>query len=240
MRGPDHIPMEPGTHTAALFDLDGTLYEGYIWQALTRHHTAHRFKRAILYAYLGLHLPLWPMMKAGLISAGAFYHAWGANMAWLVRGVPLDRAHAIWDWLIEDQILPRLRPEMAAALSAHRAAEHRVLLLSGTFQPLLERLADRLEIEGAIATPLARQGGRYTGKIVPPLSIGQGKLQRLERYLSGDGQGISLDRSYFYTDSIVDVPLLEKVGHPVAVYPDSQLADMAALRGWQIVGLPGA
>jgi HAD superfamily hydrolase (TIGR01490 family) len=232
--------MKPDTRAAALFDLDGTLYNGYIWQALTRHHTSQRCNLPILYAYLGLHLPLWPLMKAGLISADTFYHAWGANMAWLVRGIEVSKAQAIWDWLIEHQILPQLRPEMVTALEAHRAARHRVLLLSGTFLPLLERLADQLELEAAIATPLARRSLRYTGRIVPPLSIGEGKLRRLERYLSGAGQGIELERSYFYTDSIVDAPLLERVGYPVAVYPDQELVDLAGRRGWQVVGPPGA
>lgn len=228
--------MTTGGAVAAFFDLDGTLYNGYIWRALRRHHETHRFKLPTLYIYLATHIALWPLKNAGLIPEDFFYRAWGVNMAWLVRGVSVERARAIWDWVADREILPNLRREMETALKRHRAAGHRVVLLSGTFQPLLETIAARLGADGAVGTPLAQQNGRYVGKIVPPLGVGAGKVERLRAYLATPGWGIDLAASYLYTDAIADAPVLEIVGHPVAVYPDAQLAALAAKRGWPQIG----
>jgi HAD superfamily hydrolase (TIGR01490 family) len=223
------------TTTGAFFDLDGTLYADYVWRALTRHHIAHRFHLATLYVYLGLHLPLWPLMRARLVTPGFFYRAWGANMAWLVRGVSIERAEKIWGWLLHHEILPNLHRPVMEALNQHKEEGHHIVLISGTFQPLLSTIASCVGAQGAIATPLTRADGRYTGQIDPPLNIGRAKVDRLHAYLQGPGEGIRLHDSFFYTDSIVDLPLLEIVGHPIAAFPDDRLAALAASRGWRLI-----
>lgn len=228
--------MKGSRHTAAFFDLDGTLYNDYVWRAMRRYHRAHRFKLPALYAYLGTHVALWPLKNAGLISDDFFYRMWGAHMAWLVKGVLVEQAQAIWDWVADQEILPNLRPEMRSAVERHRSAGHRVVLLLGTFLPLLRLIAARLEMDGAVGTPLAQRNGRCTGKIVPPLGVGAGKAKRLRAYLAGPGQGIDLAASYFYTDAVSDTAVLEMVGHPAVVYPDACLAALAAERGWPMIG----
>ncbi|MFQ5400573.1 MAG: HAD-IB family hydrolase [Anaerolineae bacterium] len=228
--------MRDGSNAAAFFDLDGTLYNNYIWRALRQHHQAHRFKLPSLYVYLGTHIALWPLKNAGLISDEFFHWMWGTHMSWLVRGVSVKRAREIWDWVADQEILPNLRPEMQAAIERHRTEGRRVILLSGTFLPLLQLIAARLEMDGAVGTPLAQRNGRYTGKIVPPLGVGEGKAARLRAYLAGPGQGIDLATSYFYTDAISDTAVLEMVGHPAVVYPDARLAALAAERGWPVIG----
>ncbi|MFQ5615483.1 MAG: HAD family hydrolase [Anaerolineales bacterium] len=219
---------------AAFFDLDGTLFDGYVWRALQRHHEAHRFKLPTLYAYLLSHIALWPLKNARLVSEEFFYRAWGKNMAWLVRGVQIERAQAIWEWVTDHEILPNLRPEMRNALARHRAEGHRVVLLSGTFQPLLEVVTARLGADGAVGTPLAQRNGRYLGRIIPPLGVGAGKALRMRQY--ADGHGIDLKAAFVYTDAFTDAPALEMVGHPVAVYPDARLAALAVERGWPVIG----
>lgn len=221
---------------AAFFDLDGTLFDGYVWRALRRHHEAHRFKLPTLYAYLFSHIALWPLKNAKLIREDFFYRAWGVNMAWLVRGVRVDRTKLIWEWVIEKEILPNLRPEMQERIAHHRAEGHRIILLSGTFLPLLEVIAARVGADDALGTSLVQQDGIYTGQIVPPLSVGSGKVTRLHEYVSSAGQGIDLAHSFLYTDAFVDAPVLEIVGHPVVVYPDVRLAALASKRGWQVIG----
>jgi HAD superfamily hydrolase (TIGR01490 family) len=227
--------MKKNPKAAAFIDLDGTLYDGYIWIALTRHHLRFRMQLPALSAYLGLHLPLWPLLKLKLLSPGTFYHSWGTHMAWLVKGVSVRRGERIWAWLIDEQILPAMRQEIQAAIQTHLDEGHQVFLLSGTFQPLLDELARRLGLDGAIATPLQIAGERYTGKIQPPLNIGGGKLERIKRLLLTDGDEIDLSRSYLYTDSIVDLPALKAVGHPVAVYPDQDLVNLARANAWRII-----
>lgn len=222
--------------TAAFVDLDGTLCDIYLWQALFRHHRQLCFKRAAMVAFIAFHMPLWLLSKARLLSREFFYRTNAANLAWLVGGVSIERAKEIWEWLRENETIPHLRPEMQAAIEDHKSQGHRVILLSGSFTPFVDALAARLGVEGAIATPLAVKNGRYTGKIVPPINVGQGKVERLERFLDGPGKEIDLAASYFYTDSIVDASVLEMFGHPVAVYPDPELANLAAARGWPVIG----
>ncbi len=107
---------------------------------------------------------------------------------------------------------------------------------SGSFTPILDKVVAYLGIEGAIATPLAVKNGRYTGKIVPPLNIGNGKVERLNQFLAGPGKEIDLKKSYFYTDSVMDLPVMKLFGNPVAVYPDEFLAETAKSKDWQIIG----
>ncbi|MGD8627079.1 MAG: haloacid dehalogenase-like hydrolase, partial [Anaerolineae bacterium] len=74
--------------------------------------------------------------------------------------------------------------------------------------------------------------GRLTGEIEPPPCYGQGKVVWAERFARE--HAVDLSASYFYTDSISDLPLLERVGQPVAVNPDPRLRRLARARGWQI------
>lgn len=221
---------------AAFIDLDGTLCDIFLWQALFRHHQQLCFKRAAMVAFIAFHMPLWLLYEAHLLPQGFFYRLHATNLAWLVGGVSVERAERIWEWVLENEIIPHLRPEMLAVIEDHQSQGHRVILISGSFTPLLDELAVRLGVERAIATPLAIKSGRYTGKIIPPLNVGRGKFERLERFLDGPGKEIDLTASYFYTDSIVDAPVLGMFGHPVAVYPDPELTDLAAARGWSVIG----
>jgi HAD superfamily hydrolase (TIGR01490 family) len=226
---------DPKNKIAAFIDLDGTLYDGYLWQALFRHHKQFRFKRAALYTFIAFHLPLWLLSRGRLLSKNFFYQTHAANLAWLLAGVSVKQADGIWRWVIDNEILPGLRPEMEAAIEKHQSRGHRVILISGSFAPLLNELAVCLGVE-AIATPLAVKNGQYTGKIIPPLNVGQGKVERLKQFLAGPGKEIDLATSYFYTDAIVDAPVLEMFGYPVVVYPDRELANLATARGWLVIG----
>ena len=221
---------------AAFIDFDGTLCDIYLWQALFSHHRQLRFKRVSLYAFVAFHMPLWLLYEARLLSRAFFYRMHATNLAWLVSGVSVERADAIWEWMLENEIVPHLRPEMQAAIEDHQSQGHRVILISGSFTPILDTLATRLGFERAIATPLAVKDGRYTGRIIPPLNIGRGKVERLRQFLDGAGREIDLAASYFYTDSMVDAPVLDMFGYPVAVYPDPELASLAAARGWPVIG----
>lgn len=195
-----------------------------------------RFNRDALYAFIAIYTPIWLLYKVHMISQEYFYQLHRSNLAWLLRGVSIERAEEIWDWVINNQIIPHLRPEMLAAIENHQSLGHRIFLISGSFTPLLDQLTFNLGVDGSIPTPLATENGHYTGKIIPPLNIGQGKVKRLKQFLDGTGNNFDLTKSFFYTDSYVDAPVMELFGHPVAVYPDSQLAKLAATHSWPIIG----
>jgi putative phosphoserine phosphatase/1-acylglycerol-3-phosphate O-acyltransferase len=77
--------------------------------------------------------------------------------------------------------------------------------------------------------------GRFTGEAERPVCYGAGKIYWAERFAAAEG--IDLDRSYFYTDSITDLPVLERVGEPRVVNPDLRLRRVAARRGWPLLRL---
>lgn len=224
---------------AAIFDLDGTLYDGHIWLALKRHHETHGIKRAALYTYMLSHMALWPLYRWSLLSETRFYKLWGRHMPWLVGGLTLEEADQVFHWVTEEEVMPNLRQDILSVLQEHQARGHHVILLSGTFQPLLQVIGRRLGVEDVVGTELAVRDGRYTGNIVPPVCMAEGKAQRLQSFVDMGHQEINLSASYAYADGPIDLPVLELVGHAAAVYPDPRLAAVAEERSWPILGEPG-
>lgn len=220
----------------ALFDFDGTLYTGHIWQDLVRHHWTARRHRRWAVAYVAWNMALLPLYKVGLVSRATFFHKWGETMAWLLRGWSLDEAQVLFEQLTEEQILPNLRPDVLDRLRLHQAEGHLVALVSGTFAPFLEMIAQRIEAPHAIGTPLEVRNGCYTGRIVPPLCQSEGKPRRVQAYLAERGLEIDWTASFAYADRDSDVPLLSLVGQPVAVYPEEALLAHAQAQGWPVIG----
>jgi phosphoserine phosphatase len=98
---------------------------------------------------------------------------------------------------------------------------------------LTDWVCEDLDIEHSIATRVEVVDGKFTGRGIKPFCYGRGKLYWAEKF--AEEHGIDLAASWFYTDSIVDLPMLEAVGHPVAVNPDPRLRAEAKRRGWLVV-----
>ena len=221
---------------AALFDLDGTLYTGHIWQDLARHHwEAHRHRRWVV-AYLTWNMAPLPLYKLGLMSRSTYFQIWGETMGWLLRGWSLAEAQALFEKLWEEQIAPNVRPDILDHLHQHQDQGHLVALVSGTFAPLLDVIARRLGVQHAIGTPLEVRNGHYTGRIVPPLCQSEGKPRRAQAYFADQSVEIDWAASYAYADRNTDIPLLNLVGQPVAVYPDETLLAHARSEDWPVIG----
>jgi len=219
----------------AFFDLDGTLFTGHVWRALADHHRSQHTHRLHLTIYLMAHMGLWGLHRARLVSEQAAYGAWVRHMSWLMAGFGVERGREIFRRICDEAVVPQLRPDTMELLRQHQADGHAVVLVSGTFQEMLEVIARRLELQGAVGTRLQARNGRYTGGIVEPACFGGGKLARVREYLA-EHPNIELPASFAYGDSIYDLPLLEAVGHPTVVYPDTRLAAIAGRRQWPIVG----
>jgi HAD superfamily hydrolase (TIGR01490 family) len=132
--------------------------------------------------------------------------------------------------------MPNVRPDVLDRLRRHQADGHLVTLVSGTFAPFLELIARKLNVPHAIGTPLEMRDGRYTGRIVPPLCQSEGKPYRVQAYFAEQGLDVEWAASFAYADHDTDVPLLDLVGRPVAVYPDEGLLGQAQVRGWPVMG----
>jgi HAD superfamily hydrolase (TIGR01490 family) len=217
----------------AVFDLDGTLYTGHIVLGIARHHRIHHVKRAALYFYMATHMALWPLWRLGLLPEAVLRELSARHLGWTVRGWTPQEASVAFKWVVGHYVLPLARPEVVRRVGAHQAAGHRVILVSGTLAPLLSEIGRQLGIEEAVGTPLMVREGRYTGASELPTCQGLGKVSRLKSYLADDS--IAWSESYVYADSYGDLPLLEEVGHPVAVHPDDALAAHAQDRHWEII-----
>jgi len=221
--------------SAAIFDLDGTLFTGHVWLGLSRYLRLHRRNRFWLYAFMATHLPLSLLYHVNLTDGGKMRLIWSRHMSWMLRGMSVTDGVRAFAWVTDEHVMPLLRSDVAALLREHQERGERVILLSGAFQPLLEVIGERLGVEVVIGTQPERRDGRYTGRALEPACQGEGKAMRLRTYLAGEGSDVDPGACSAYADSIFDLPVLEMVGHPVAVYPDEELAALAAQRGWPIV-----
>lgn len=119
------------------------------------------------------------------------------------------------------------------AVREHQARGDLCAIVTGTSPYASRPLARLLDIPHVVSSVFeVDERGRFTGRPVYPLCLGEGKLTRARAF--ADEQGISLSSATFYTDSITDLPLLEAVGVPVAVNPDPRLSHVARRRGWRV------
>jgi len=132
-----------------------------------------------------------------------------------------------------DEVRQHLRTDIVRKVEEHREAGSALALLTSGTRYLTDFVRRDLRIEHALATRVEVVDGRFTGKGIMPFCYGRGKVYWAEKF--ADEHGIDLAKSYFYTDSIVDLPMMERVGHPVAVYPDARLRSEAKRRGWPII-----
>lgn len=202
--------------------------------SLMRHHFLHRTKRLHAIRYLAVHLPIWWAYGLRLLEESAARDLWTRNLGWTVQGWTPEEAKSAFVWIADEYVMKRQRADVVKRLRIHQESGHRVILLSGTPSPLLGVIGSRFGIEETVGTPLILQNGRYTGQSEPPACQGTNKVLRLENYF-GDTSAIDWDRSWAYADSNTDIPVLDRVGNPVAVYPDKKLENHAREMGWEII-----
>ena len=142
------------------------------------------------------------------------------------------------DTFMQEKIEPIMLPAARDLLEKHRAQGHLLLIITATNRFVTEPIAAALNVDHLIATEPEMMNGRYTGNVAGAPSFREGKVKCLENWLKING--INLSSSWFYSDSLNDLPLLEMVTHPVAVDPDDTLAGHARMRGWPIISLRSA
>lgn len=151
----------------------------------------------------------------------------------LTKGHSVEELLSLMDVVYKNEIQPRLWPETVAAAKEHLAAGREVWLLTAAPVELAEAIARDIGATGALGTIVGHKDGVLTGELVGEPLHGKAKRKAAEK-LAKD-RGISLKRSWAYSDSYNDLPLLSSVGHPVAVNPDKILARHAEAAGWEIL-----
>lgn len=130
---------------------------------------------------------------------------------------------------------PIILPAARALLDRHRGRGDTLLIITATNAFVTAPIAARLGVPHLLATEPEMHEGRYTGRVAGVPCFQGGKVTRLDAWLQAQGE--TLRDSAFYSDSHNDLPLLERVDHPVAVDPDDTLRSHAAARGWPVVSL---
>lgn len=149
-----------------------------------------------------------------------------------IVGVPVE----VLTGLAED-IIPKLlddvRREARGLIDLHAHAGRDTYIVSASPVEIVGKFAEAMDMTGGLGTVAQSSHGVYTGELAQPFCYGEGKAVAMRKV--AEERGYDLARSYAYTDSIGDLPMLEAVGHPVAVNPDRALEAIAYHRGWPIV-----
>jgi HAD superfamily hydrolase (TIGR01490 family) len=130
-------------------------------------------------------------------------------------------------------ILPRIYREVLEAAYRHQDEGRPAFIVTAASQELAELLARVLVLDGAIGTRSDVKDGVYTGQPEGPFVYGEGKAVAIREMAERDG--VDLEESWAYSDSVSDLPMLRAVGHPVVVNPDANLTHIAREEGWDIM-----
>ncbi|CAB5704768.1 HAD hydrolase, family IB [Delftia tsuruhatensis] len=161
-----------------------------------------------------------------------------ATEAFCARGA--QQAGQAHERFMREVISPAIRPQALDLLRGHQQAGDEVVIVTATNEFVTRPIAAALGVKELIAVELERDArGWFTGEIRGTPSMRDGKVRRMQQWLEARGLDWKDVETWFYSDSWNDVPLLERVDHPVATNPDTRLRALARERGWHILDLFG-
>jgi HAD superfamily hydrolase (TIGR01490 family) len=209
----------------AFFDLDRTIIKAVSGRALAR----RAFKKGlmnisdmVIALYLGL------VHRIGLADPVKIMQK---MLVW-VKGLPEQELKDLCSEVLSEDLLPSVHQEVLDELKMHKARNATIIILSSSLEQICRGVADHLKIDEIICSRLEVINGLLTGVPVGNLCYGEEKFTRLNEYCEKNNN--KTEDSWYYGDSISDLPALEAVGHPVCVNPDRQLRKKAAAKGWKI------
>ncbi len=211
---------------ATFFDLDGTLLlvnSGKLWLQRERREgrlSAGQLVLAIF--YLGAY-------RFGVIDIDRAME----KALETVKGLPEDEVRGWTEEWYEREVRQYAAPGAWPVIESHRHKGHPLVLLTSSSPYEAAVAREQFGLEHVLSTRYEVRDGRFTGRLIRPVSFGQGKVDLAEAFTSE--HDLDLDRSYFYTDSITDLPMLERVGRPRVVHPDPRLRLTACRRGWPVL-----
>ena len=157
---------------------------------------------------------------------------WTKTMMVQFRGQKEAELEAEAKAWFDELVAQTIYPEAEELVRKHEADGHLVAIVSGATKFVVRPLAQRLGVEHLLYTRLEVEDGCFTGRVIEPICFEEGKIYWLQLFI--EEHGIDLAKSWFYTDSITDLPLLDLVGHPVATNPDPLLYRAAVRRRWPV------
>ncbi|RMF12985.1 MAG: HAD family hydrolase [Gammaproteobacteria bacterium] len=213
----------------AIFDLDNTLIAGdsdHAWGEFLADHgwvdrDTHKARNDAFYQdYLKGELDIFAYLEFALS---------------VLKGRSPSEMQAMRAQFVEERIRPLLLDKARQTVERHRRQGDTLMVITATNRFVTEPIVQLYGIDTLIAPEPEIVEGRYTGKITGVPSYQDGKVVRLNDWLQAHPH--DLNEAWFYSDSHNDLPLLETVGHPVAVDPDDTLRRHAEARGWPVISL---
>ena len=215
----------PRRRVAAFFDMDKTI----IAENSGSLYIKNRYERGEIGAIEVLQgMAAYLQYKVGVLDI----RAWSKGMMSQLEGRSEAELAAEAKALFDEAVAPTIYPEAVELVRKHQTAGDVVAVVSGSTKFVVQPLIERLGIEHMIYTRLEVEGGRFTGNVIEPICFEEGKIHWLQQFIAD--HDIDLARSWFYTDSVTDLPLLDLVGHPVCVNPDPRLYRQAVRRRWPV------
>jgi len=193
----------------------------------------------------------WVAYRNGMVPTARLLKDAASAVTFKLSGASDDKTEAVKSRILEaikdvpvsmftdlaDEVIPKLlndvRREARGLVDLHTDAGRDTYIVSASPVEIVEKFADAMEMTGGIGTVSEIVDGVYTGRLAAPFCYGEGKAEAIRNI--ADRRGYDLSRSYAYTDSSGDLPMLDVVGHPVAVNPDRTLEAIAFHRAWPIV-----
>ncbi len=216
-----------------LFDLDNTLLAGdsdYEWaQYLIDQGVLERAQ------YEARNNEFFAQYKAGVLDIHEFLDFQLKPLSQYSRAT-LDRWHSEF---MQQRIRPMINARAKQLIAQHSADTRVIITATNSF--VTAPIAREFGIEHLIATIAEERDGRFTGRVTGTPCFREGKVTCLQAWLERANTSLAaFAQSWFYTDSINDLPLMERVTHPVAVDPDSRLEGRAREKGWPVLRLNSA
>ena len=171
--------------------------------------------------------PSYFMAKRGWLDWQSWAQGLMVNSLKMVKDATPEKMKVVAEWVAEHDLWKKRREDVIARLRAHAVRGAQVYIASSVIEPFIEPVARRIGAQ-TIGTPVEYAGGRVRVK---------GELVAQERKIEQVLSRLHVERVDFaYGDTAQDVPLLEHAEHPIAVYPDDALKEIALQRGWEILG----
>lgn len=177
--------------------------------------------------YMASIMPSYLLAKNGIID----WQEWGQKLMvdslGYIKGANPEIVKHASEWTVEHNLWKKRREDVVARLVKHREDGAKVYIASSVVEPFIEPFAQRIGAQ-TIGTPVKIENGRV--QLVSELMKDEKKIEQVLSRLAVDRVDVA------YGDTILDVPLLEHANHPVAVYPDAKLKQIALDKGWEIIG----